>query len=445
MRKGIPNTEIYLDTSDFYFTSTPNETEIEMSDRFIVSEDRDGSSKEQTISGTLSITENLNVTNKLTCGSFEITESELTVKHLSVSSDSSDDIWLKVSAFGKLYTPKIYSVFDQTITENAYAKINLQKYSPSDPSKIEFVIPRRESSSYRTSTYRMTKDGFYCVDSHNASTSLGTISNYWTDGYITNIHSSSITSNSLSIQSITGQNSSAITEFTTISGKKLIGNPSSLYSISGSTNMDRLAENGALFLGRNFNQQNPQAGSMTIFLISLVIKGSTTDTYRAAWLRSFTGKYIWFRRGVDRLSLLFKGNDGKYYVDNNCTLKREYSSDPKASDSYIASYSVPNQNNPSTVDYIAELEFKIGCVRSLPLLYNSLVLTIQIEDTRFNYADALKIDNWDAIAFINESRFELAENIETYTFNAGVFTNCEVESDDRSYNYSSLLVMKVGN
>lgn len=430
MRKRIPNTEIYLDTSDFYFSSTPNETEIEMSARFIVSEDRDGSSKEQTISGTLSITNNLNVTNKLTCGSFEITESELTVKHLSVSSDSSNDIWLKVSDFGKLYTPTIYSVFVQGTNENAYAKINLQKYSSSDPSKIEFVIPRRESSSYRNSTYTMTKDGFYCVDSNNASTSLGTISNHWSKAYID-------TGNIQTLQPNNTSNTSEIKDFSSIQGALLKGTTiegtvSSLYNITqdsvkiqGKEIYYGNCDPGALFIASNYPLGNPPAGCMTIRIES-------TDFYLQDW--PFNGKRLRIGRGEENLSILSyhernqnDSNDSSYwYVDTDYRIITSVSGGKFV-------YSI--------IKGVKILEISIAYIRSNPLLYNSdsiYVPTYASDNEDWAHDYAIDISKWNKLAFFQEVLFDLP----TWYTDEDYPVGKEIESADFAYP-RSIMVMRV--
>ena len=55
MKRRLPNTDIYLNTSDFNFVSTPTDTNITVGSRFIVTEDRDGNPKDQHIKGTLTV------------------------------------------------------------------------------------------------------------------------------------------------------------------------------------------------------------------------------------------------------------------------------------------------------------------------------------------------------------------------------------------------------
>ena len=51
MRKRLPNTTFYIDTDDFNYTSTPIETDIEVSDRFVTCTTRNGDGQDQTIKG----------------------------------------------------------------------------------------------------------------------------------------------------------------------------------------------------------------------------------------------------------------------------------------------------------------------------------------------------------------------------------------------------------
>ncbi len=52
MQRRLPNTDIYIDVADFSLTTSPTETNIQMGDRFVVKEDRQGSGNfTQTLKG----------------------------------------------------------------------------------------------------------------------------------------------------------------------------------------------------------------------------------------------------------------------------------------------------------------------------------------------------------------------------------------------------------
>ena len=453
MKKRLPNTDIYLDTSDFSFSSNPEETNINISDRFIVSSNPDGSLKEQTIKGDLSVTNSFTC-DSLTCNSFTITTSEITLAKLNITN------YINFYSNTKLYTYRIWSHYNSSDTqEEKYAKIELSGYTDnSHPSSIQYIIPYRSSNNtLYTVAYIMDKDGFYytCSD-NNYFGSLGTNNNPWSNAYINTGNITNL-NNVLSINA--DSYSSSIGGFGSISSKLFKGCVESLYS-KDSTH--HTSDPGSLFIA---NSYPPNAGSMTIrfkqIRTSSIDQNTAIQEIKTAFgiddNPNHFAKRIRIRRGV-----LDQYNDSSI---NNIDIVR-YSVNAWEKDDI---FTVTCKEDPY-YGYYYKLEtstglvvsFYLSFIRSNPLLYNSGspgVPPVIYNDEYWCHDDCIDINRWYKISFLNEVLFELP-NIEnlyytfssyfsyaefnfewSYTLPSGK-SYAEVESTDKTYS-RSVLVMRV--